>query len=142
MWHFRFVPLMKKLLFTLLACFYLGISSGATVHFHYCMGELVNLGLTKAQKDKCEFCGMPKEEGQKKACCSDETKQANVDTSKKTTTTVYQFSPTVVLLANPIFKNDSDLLSISNETNFSFHHKETQEKECIPIFLRNCNYRI
>jgi hypothetical protein len=58
---------MKRTLLTILAIFYLGVSSGATVHFHYCMGELVSWGLAKQAGKVCDFCGMSKTTAKKKS---------------------------------------------------------------------------
>jgi hypothetical protein len=36
---------MKKFITAILAVLYLGTSSGATIHMHYCMGKLAEWGL-------------------------------------------------------------------------------------------------
>ncbi|WP_423147953.1 HYC_CC_PP family protein [Rubrolithibacter danxiaensis] len=71
---------MKKALVTILAFFYLGISSGATVQLHYCMGKLINWELgEKAHNKVCSNCGMKKEKAEN--CCKDEVKQVKLDKS-------------------------------------------------------------
>lgn len=133
---------MKRILLTVVAFFYLGTSSGATVHFHYCMGKLANWGLTQTQKDNCELCGMSKKEIKKNSCCKDDFKQAKIDNSKKSVQPVYQFNPTVVVLTDHIFKYDTDQVILSNKAIQSVYSNAPPEKECIPIFIRNCTYRI
>lgn len=133
---------MKKILFTILAFFYLGVSSGATVHFHYCMGKLVNWGLTQAQKDSCELCGMSKKEIKENSCCKDDFKQAKIDNSKKSIPPVYQFKPAIVVLTNHIFKYDPQQVILSNLAIPSAYSNAPPEKEHIAIFVRNCTYRI
>lgn len=48
-------------------------ATGATVHLHYCMGELMSAGFIHKDEDKCSKCGM-KKEARKKGCCKDEHK--------------------------------------------------------------------
>jgi len=49
---------MKKVFATILAVIYLSTSMGATVHFHYCMGRLMDWGLLDHGRTDCSFCGM------------------------------------------------------------------------------------
>lgn len=132
---------MKRALFTFLAIFYLSVSSGATVHFHYCMGQLVKLSLNQPQKDNCGVCGMSKKGVKKHSCCKDDYKQAKVDTSKKTAQTVYQFNAPVVAIDHQ-YGAVTDLIVLSNETNKAVYGHAPPESECVPIFIRNCTYRI
>ncbi|WP_200864732.1 hypothetical protein [Arcticibacter svalbardensis] len=48
---------MKKFFVTLFVVFYLGVSSGATMHFHYCMGQLVDMGLEMDGKESANYRG-------------------------------------------------------------------------------------
>ncbi len=132
---------MKRALLTLLAIFYLSVSSGATVHFHYCMGQLVKLSLTQPQKDNCELCGMSKKEVKKHACCKDDYKQPKVDTSKKTAQIIYQFNPPVVLIDHQ-FAYFNNQLALTVQQDQVVYANAPPEKACIPIFIRNCTYRI
>ncbi|KQC00850.1 hypothetical protein [Pedobacter sp. Hv1] len=132
---------MKRALFTFLAIFYLSVSSGATVHFHYCMGQLVKLSLNQPQKDNCGVCGMSKKEVKKHSCCKDDYKQAKVDTSKKTAQTVYQFNAPVVAVDQQ-YGAVTDPIVLSSETNKAVYGHSPPESECVPIFIRNCTYRI
>lgn len=130
---------MKRALLTLLAIFYLSVSSGATVHFHYCMGKLVKWSLTQPKKDNCELCGMSKKGVKKNACCKNDYKQAKIDTSKKAAQTVYQFNPPVVLTSS-IFGYSSALVVSTETLNKAVYGNAPPEKECVPIFIRNCTY--
>lgn len=55
---------MRKFIIILLAVFYLGIASGATVSLHYCCGKLKKISLLHADEKGC--CGSKK---MKKNCC-------------------------------------------------------------------------
>lgn len=75
---------MKRLLITVLAVFYLSVSSGATVHFHYCMGELIEWGLSddaSKSADNCDNCGMKK--GVSEDCCKDQKQEFKLKESQK-----------------------------------------------------------
>ena len=61
---------MKKAIVFVLAAFYLWSSTGATIHRHYCMGELISWSLKDKNGDECGMCGMEKGNG----CCKDEHK--------------------------------------------------------------------
>jgi len=132
---------MKRVLFTILAFFYLGVSSGATVHLHYCMGELVKWNLTALDKGNCEFCGMTKNASKKNSCCKDDYKQAKIDQSKKVSQLVYEFKPLTVVFQYTL-KNDVYQTTLSAQKTNTVFGNAPPEKECIPIFIRNCTYRI
>ena len=56
-------------------------SLGATVHFHYCMDELVGVSLSHSKKEVCAKCGMEKESDD--GCCKDVHKQIRLKDSHK-----------------------------------------------------------
>lgn len=132
---------MKRILLCILACFYLGISSGATVHFHYCMGQLVKLGLSAPQKTPCPFCGMEKKEASKKSCCKDDYTQAKVDQSQKTDPVQHQFQPLCPVLS-PASDWKSCVAVLPIESHSINLKNAPPEKEPVPVFIRNCTYRI
>ena len=74
---------MKKFLAAILAFFYLSTATGVTLHYHYCMGKLVNYGLTYSNSSTCGKCGMEKNPESDNRCCKDECKQIKVDTEHK-----------------------------------------------------------
>ncbi|UCJ09639.1 hypothetical protein KTO58_10735 [Chitinophaga pendula] len=63
---------MKRILATILLFLYLAASTGATMHIHSCMGELVSWQLWHdGAEDKCTHCGMKRSGGQSADCCAD-----------------------------------------------------------------------
>lgn len=74
---------MKKVFVIILSILYLGTTSGASIHLHYCMDKLVSMSLLAGEEGKCSKCGMDKAEGKKKSCCNDEQKQVKVDEEQK-----------------------------------------------------------
>lgn len=90
---------MKKFLVTILAVFYLGVSSGATVHFHHCMGQLVEWGFSSTKKDDsagCSKCGMGT--GSENDCCKHQSKEAKVDKVQKVSESSYHFKVLATVL--------------------------------------------
>jgi len=132
---------MKRVIVTVLALFYLGLSSGMTVHFHYCMDKLVELGFSAPEKAKCSFCGMLKKESSKKSCCKDDYKQAKVDHSQKPVQVNYETQQLpATLLKTGIW--EARTFSLPLETGKAALNNAPPEKQLIPVFIRNCNYRI
>lgn len=132
---------MKKFIVTVLAFFYLGLSSGMTVHFHYCMDKLVDLGFSAPQKAKCSFCGMLKKDSAKKSCCKDDYKQAKVDHSQKPVQVDYDIQQlAVIVLRMGIW--ESRTFSLPLETGKVALSNAPPERQLIPVFIRNCTYRI
>ncbi|MGV3704955.1 MAG: HYC_CC_PP family protein [Arcticibacter sp.] len=90
---------MKKLIVAILAVFYLGVSSGATMHFHHCMGQLVEWGFSSTKSDessKCSRCGM--KTGDSDDCCKHQAKEVKVDKVQKVAENHYQFKVFVISL--------------------------------------------
>lgn len=131
---------MKRLLITVLAVFYLSVSSGATVHFHYCMGELIEWGLSddgSERADNCDNCGMKK--GVSEDCCKDQKQELKLKESQKASFNNIQAK--VIDLAPIVYPE------------FKFTYNHTQENLIPAInappriqkasaFLLHCNFRI
>ena len=130
---------MKKLVLTILTIFYVGVSSGATVHFHHCMGQLVEWGLSDTKSDQCGNCGR-KESGTEK-CCKNQSQQFKVEKSQKAALSVYEFNLPLLELSLAPFNESQQILSSSlrEEHNLSIQPQRTQN---ISVFIRNCNFRI
>lgn len=74
---------MKKVLTIIVALLYLGNSTGATLHLHYCMGKLADWGLEHNQSNSCGNCGMKKVSGKDNGCCKDEHKFVKNNSDQK-----------------------------------------------------------
>lgn len=74
---------MKKFITAILAVLYLGTSSGATIHMHYCMGNLADWGLSEGNSKTCSRCGMEKLKQSDNGCCKDEKKFVKDDSAQK-----------------------------------------------------------
>jgi hypothetical protein len=75
---------MKKFLVFILALLYIGSSTGATIHMHYCMGKLVNMGLNSESTKKCPKCpSKEKSSSCSKECCKDVHKTFKLEKDQK-----------------------------------------------------------
>lgn len=133
---------MKRTLLIIFAIFYLGTSQGATLYFHYCMDELVQLGMTRTNQTACDFCGMTKKEAEKKSCCKDDSKQANVDNYQQAAAKVhFNFEQAPILIPNnPIWQIRN--AGIPFELDKSSLSNAPPQRQLLPVFIRNCTYRI
>jgi hypothetical protein len=131
---------MKKLLITVLAVFYLGVSSGATVHFHYCMGELIEWGLSNDSSegaDDCSNCGMKK--GISEDCCKDQKQELKIKDSQKAPLSIFQAK---IFAMEPIIYPILHVKALQpvSEQYSSFNSVVRSGKT--PVFIRNRNFRI
>lgn len=129
---------MKKFLVTILALVYLGVSSGATINMHYCMGKLMSWDIAHKQVVKCGNCGM--EKSSHKGCCKDEQKKLQIEKDQKVSESVYQFHKTgtdAVVIVYP----DVPVYFSSFATDKPVAHAPPLIK-AVPLFLLNCNFRI
>lgn len=132
---------MKKFIVLILAVFYLGVSSGAGLHFHHCMGQLVEWGLssTKAEASSgCKKCGM--KAGAENDCCKHQTKEVKVDKVQKVSESYFQFAiqSTEVKSAFP----DGNILSYSSVTEAYPVSKSPPGKDDSAKYLQVCSFRI
>ena len=131
---------MKKLLITVLAVFYLGVSSGATVHFHYCMGELIEWGLSNDSSegaDDCSNCGMKK--GVSEDCCKDQKQELKLKDSQKAPLSNYQAK---IFIAEPILYHELQVNTLPSISEQYFSVYTVPRSEKTPVFIRNRNFRI
>lgn len=131
---------MKRTLLIFLAVFYFGISQGATVYLHYCMGELVQTGMTKSEQVSCEFCGMTSKEGKEKSCCKKESKQLTVNEAQKMVPGHFQFEQAPIALKSFIW--DANHHTLPLQLGKASLSNAPPQWQSIPVFVRNCTYRI
>jgi hypothetical protein len=94
---------MKKIIVTILAFLYLGVSSGIAMEIHYCMGKKAGVELFGNDNDKCGKCGMTEK---KSGCCNDEHKFYKLNDSHKNVSNDLSFETPVSLLENtfPVYQ--------------------------------------
>lgn len=133
------MSLVKKFVVAIFAVFYLAISSGFTVHLHYCMGKLANLDLFQGNKNKCGICGMHKKNA--KGCCKDEHKVVKFTHDQKSDdNTVIKIKQLTKLLPSVVVVEYSSVLS---QTEYKERYNlPPPHFRSTPVFIRNCNFRI
>jgi hypothetical protein len=130
---------MKKVFAILLAVIYLVSVSGASLHFHYCMGKMQNwsIGYDNSKED-CPICGMT----QKKGCCEDQHHSIQTDKQYSASSVLITISKITV---DPLHHIDH-YISVCNTDNFNIHSSKANAPpgriSNIPLFIENCNYRI
>lgn len=104
---------MKKILVTILAFIYLGVSSGIAMNIHYCMGKISSIDMLH-NTDKCGKCGMKLGH---KGCCKDEFKIVKLSDSHKLISNDINIFTPVINNHYSIFNTDFIFLEISSSLN-------------------------
>lgn len=132
---------MKKFIAAILAVLYLGTSSGATIHMHYCMGKLADWGLGDKQSKTCGKCGMEKSDKKDNGCCKDEQKFLKNSSDQKIAESNFQFNimQGIALVADYIEIPFTPITSVTEENPNSNSPPRTQ---AVPVYIRNCVFRI
>lgn len=132
--------MIKKLSILLLLVLYLGVSTGATLHFQYCMGRLVKVSIAQHHDLKCHKCGMAKKAASKKKCCSDQHQQLKTDQSSQLVKATLNFSAPVVVVSHTGYLNNQ----VYKYTAPAPHpvSQAPPYTTAVPAFIRNCTFRI
>ena len=139
---------MKRVIAFILAVLYLSTSMGATVHLHYCMGRLVSWGLIDHTGGKnCDYCGMPKADASgacmpgMKNCCHEEHKQIKNDKDQKLGLEVLRILKAELSVADLPQAEWMIVFPVSPVVSHPVAHGPPLSG-AVPLFLRNCNFRI
>ncbi len=132
---------MKKFITAILAILYLGTSSGATVHLHYCMGKLLNWDLNPIESKACPKCLMEKSSKNSDGCCKDEHKFFKNDNDHKANETIYQFGQLSVITLPVSFIEIPSVNYVSLAEANPVSHAPPR-LHGISVYILNCNFRI
>lgn len=94
---------MKKIIISIAAFFYIGTTTGAVLHLHYCMGTLAGWELFHQSSKKCGKCGMEKSATNDNGCCKDENKFLKNVTDQQVAKPFLQLQPNFVDIINTTF---------------------------------------
>jgi hypothetical protein len=131
---------MKRIAALILFLIYLVPSTGATLHYRYCMGEMIDLSFWGNKEKDCGKCGMEMKGPENNGCCNDEHKWIKlVDDQALSTTDLHAFKvqSDAVVSANSIisiypFRNTTCLVE-----------SKARVRCCKPSpYLLNCVFRI
>lgn len=132
---------MKKFITAILAVLYLGTSSGATIHMHYCMGKLADWGLGHNKSKTCGQCGMEKTESTDNGCCKDEHKFFKDDSAQKITENSLQMLQ-VLSAAMPAAYIELPVVEFPSLTEESPNSNAPPRTQGVPVYIRNCVFLI
>jgi hypothetical protein len=138
---------MKKVFATILAVIYLSTSMGATVHLHYCMGKLFSWSLTDKDAKSCGKCGMLKTRSDGgcmltgAGCCKDRQTHIQLDKNQKTAENDYTFSAAANIALPVTTATLPGLCAATYITGYPTTNAPP-EPDKVPLFIRNCHFRI
>jgi len=130
---------MKKFIVAIFAIFYLAISSGFTVHMHYCMGKLADWDLGHNKSKTCSKCGMEKSMEKDNGCCKDEHKFIKNVTDQKIAELGLQMAKLVTLPVSFIEIPSVDFPVVTEENPVS--HAPPRSGG-VAVYIRNCVFLI
>ncbi len=132
---------MKKIIVAILAIIYMGTSTGATIHMHYCMGKLVSTDILPVKNDKCGTCGMKKTEGKSNGCCKDEHKQVKIDKDQKATHIAVQTMESAAV-EMPAAVIEIPFHNFSSLTEKNPYGNAPPRSVAVAVYIRNCVFLI
>ena len=132
---------MKKFITAILAFLYIGTSTGATVHMHYCMGKIADWGIVQNDSKTCGKCGMEKTDSNNNGCCKDEHKFFKDDTSQKITKNNIEICKlfSAALPASYIELPNVEFSSVTEENPISYAPPRTNP---VAVYILNCVFLI
>lgn len=132
---------MKKLLIILLLFVYANSLVGATMHFHYCMGELVEISFNAYEDQTCGKCGM--DATTKKGCCEDVQKEIKLKTEhQKNATQDIAFKYIAAPAVLPAFHPYSIALINEHRDNYSSYRPPPPKELRQKLRILYCSYLI
>lgn len=133
---------MKQFVVSILAILYIGTSSGATLHMHFCMGKLVEMGLWHGKGTKCSNCESKKKATScNKKCCQDKHKTLQAAKDQKTAAAGFQlteFTSTATLVN---YLELPPILPVAVKQALPPAHAPPRSSK-VQLFILNSNFRI
>ena len=87
---------MKKLVISIFAVFYLGLSCGFAFNMHFCMGKFSSVELFHTGNKKCSKCGMKNREG----CCNSKLTVVKITDSQQSSSAGLRIDSPVTAIVN------------------------------------------
>ena len=131
---------MKRIAVFIVFILYFVASTGAIVHYHYCMGEIADSSIWGASEKKCGKCGMEKEQNEDNGCCKDERQWIKIEDDQ----TLKSAQPEI-----PKLESEAIRLVFINNTLFASESVASSSENKAPLrscetatYLLNCVFRI
>lgn len=132
---------MKKLILTLLALIYITTSTGATIHLHYCMGQLADWGLGSNNSKTCGKCGMLEFDNKNDDCCRDEHKFVKNDSDQKYAEAGLHLMQVLAVALSPYFYEFQTHYFLPPTGGIPMSHAPPTGSG-VAVYIRNCVFRI
>lgn len=130
---------MKRPIAVILALLYLVVSTGATVHMHYCMGSLVDMGLWHNKSERCSNCGMDNTKA--RDCCKDKHQFVKLEKDQQASEHSVQQAPLFATAWLPALQSLVNLYHPTSTEKRAVNHPPPLLHYQI-IYLLNCVFRI
>ena len=134
---------MKKFILAIFAFTYLAISSGFTVHMHYCMDKLADINFSSAA-NKQNNCGLSSCDAtgfKANSCCKDEITLVKIADVQQSVDSKFHV-PDSMAFAMPV---SCYKLPIANIFSAVIENPQTNSPPfacSIPLYIRHCVFRI
>lgn len=132
---------MKKVLALILAFLYVGSSTGATFHMHYCMGKLVEVALWHAEAKKCSKCITKPCPACEKKCCKDAHKTVKLEKDQKAAEYAFPFIQAAALATPVSFFELPPVYTVSLVAEYPTSNAPPRSSKVAPHIL-NCTFLI
>lgn len=132
---------MKKFLGLILAILYMGSSTGATLHLHYCMGKLVKVQLWHKEDNKCSHCGTGAGKLCARSCCKDEHKTVKLEKDQKATENAIHLSDLAAIATPVSYIGVSQVYPVSIIEEYPVSNAPPRSSK-VPSHIANCIFRI
>ena len=132
---------MKKFFTAILAFLYIGTSTGANIHVHYCMGKMAGWGIGHNEAKTCGKCGMQQSVKKVNDCCKDENKFIKNDTDQKTAEATFKMGQ-VIAVAMPVAFFEIPAADISSVTEQNPISHAPPPHSGVAVYIRNCVFRL
>lgn len=132
---------MKKVFTLLLAILYMGSSTGATFHMHYCKGKLVEVELWHVATKKCSQCEVKPCKSCVKKCCKDEHKTVKLEKDQKATENAIYFMQLAAVTTPFSFIELPSVPTISLVEEYPISNAPPRSSK-VHTHILNCTFRI
>jgi len=133
---------MKKVFLAILAFVYIATSTGATVHMHYCMGELTDWALKHDDSKKCGKCGSEKVKKSNTGFCKIEKKFFKNNSDQKVTNSAFKRIQ-LSAIAIPASFIDFTVVNFPSVTEKKpVSHAPSCQSEGVAVYILHCVFLI
>lgn len=132
---------MKKIITLILAILYMGSSTGATFHMHYCMGKLVNVNLWHDDAEKCPKCGDMSKVKACKKCCKDEHKTVKLEKDQKAAENTVHFMQLPAITTPVSYFTFTEIRPVTLVEEYPVSNAPPRSSK-VHTHILNCTFRI